>query len=653
MGLGRRIGATWLVVLSSFATEARARPADEWREISSPHFIVVSNAGEQRAREIAAQFEQFRAVLQFALPHTQLDPGRPVIVWALRTEDDMRQLLPSYWEQEGRARPRGVFVSGPERHYAVLLLDTPEANPYHNLYHEYVHLLNKINFAELPVWLNEGLAELYATARIGARAAELGRPDTEHLGLLRERPLMPLESLFAVDHSSPEYNEADKVSLFYAQSWALTHMLLFEAGGASPLGPPAFPKFLDLISRGVPSADAIRQVFGEPDKIERDLRDYCHLMRYRTVTLQAPPGIFPHKFRSRELSPAELAALRGDFLLHTHRSAEARAFLEEALRLNPRLAIAQETLAGLYLQEGKEEEAFHLLRQALENGSSSYFAHYNFAVLLAEHSEGPAELELARLHLEETLRINPEFAPAYHALSSFFVTRAKTLDEALQLARKAASLDPTTSEYALNVARILLRMQRVDEAIETGQHVVELAATPDERDNALDFLDLARKYKEELTAWKHAEESAAADAAAALQKKQATETGTKPPAQGAIGARQAVPAGGAPAEAPTLPPMPRWGAGRKRRVVGSAVEGWITSVTCKEKSMDLALSLGGYYLDLHSSDYFELGFLTTGWAFPDDFDPCKHLKGMRATVIYRAMEGKSYAGEILSIVLRK
>ena len=36
---------------------------------------------------------------------------------------------------------------------------------------------------------------------------------------------VPLADLLKVDHSSPLYNEGDRASDFYAESWALTHML--------------------------------------------------------------------------------------------------------------------------------------------------------------------------------------------------------------------------------------------------------------------------------------------------------------------------------------------------------------------------------------------------------------------------------------------
>jgi len=38
--------------------------------------------------------------------------------------------------------------------------------------------------------------------------------------------LLPLDQLFAVNRESPEYRTKEQSRLFYAESWALTHMLL-------------------------------------------------------------------------------------------------------------------------------------------------------------------------------------------------------------------------------------------------------------------------------------------------------------------------------------------------------------------------------------------------------------------------------------------
>ncbi len=43
--------------------------------------------------------------------------------------------------------------------------------------------------------------------------------------LLRQEHLLPLATLFTVDYNSPYYHEENKGSIFYAESWALTHYL--------------------------------------------------------------------------------------------------------------------------------------------------------------------------------------------------------------------------------------------------------------------------------------------------------------------------------------------------------------------------------------------------------------------------------------------
>lgn len=43
----------------------------------------------------------------------------------------------------------------------ALRLDVEDVNPYHTVYHEYVHMLMKLNLPWVPAWLNEGVAEFH------------------------------------------------------------------------------------------------------------------------------------------------------------------------------------------------------------------------------------------------------------------------------------------------------------------------------------------------------------------------------------------------------------------------------------------------------------------------------------------------------------
>ena len=104
----------------------------------------------------------------------------------------------------------------------------------------------------VPTWLNEGLAEYYSGYRLdtGGKGAIVGRPLAHHVLLLRER-YMPLSELIAVDESSPLYNEGSKRSIFYAESWALTHYVMTEM----PKGAAAINRYIAATAEGQTPVD--------------------------------------------------------------------------------------------------------------------------------------------------------------------------------------------------------------------------------------------------------------------------------------------------------------------------------------------------------------------------------------------------------------
>jgi len=60
---------------------------DSWIEIRSPHFTVLSNAGESEGRKTALQFEEVRALFHQGFPKLRVDSGKPTIVFAIKNED--------------------------------------------------------------------------------------------------------------------------------------------------------------------------------------------------------------------------------------------------------------------------------------------------------------------------------------------------------------------------------------------------------------------------------------------------------------------------------------------------------------------------------------------------------------------------------------
>ena len=80
----------------------------------------------------------------------------------------------------------------------------------------------------MPLWLSEGIAEFYQNTEILDDRVRLGKGDPYLQSVLEHNALLPLSTLFSVDPHSPYYHEENKGSIFYAQSWALTHYLKDE-----------------------------------------------------------------------------------------------------------------------------------------------------------------------------------------------------------------------------------------------------------------------------------------------------------------------------------------------------------------------------------------------------------------------------------------
>ena len=104
----------------------------------------------------------------------------------------------------------------------------------------------------------------------------------------------------------------------------------------------------------------------------------------------------------------------------------------------------------------------------------------------------------------------------------------------------------------------------------------------------------------------------------------------------------------------TKPPKPP--AGNAARPKRDATVGTITAVKCASPAkMDLTLKDNyGRTPVLHSENYFKVDFLTLHWNPPDPFHPCEHINGRLVRVVYTPVDGKPYAGEVISVeIIRK
>ncbi len=356
--------------------------------------------------------------------------------------------------------------------------------------------------------------------------------------------------------------------------------------------------------------------------------------------MKTPANLAEKDVQVRIVSEAESLAVRGDFLMRTNRPVEARALLERALHLNPEMAPVHESLGFLFYRQNQREEAEHEFERAVALDSKSYMAHYYHAFLLLKDSMRPEAFEDAQENLQRAVELNPNFAPAYAALSSLYSIHQEMLDDALKAARKAVELEPGDPAYSLNVGQVLLRMGQFEEAKKIGRRVLALARTPQAKALAEIFLAQAERSQEYQVqkAQADADERAAHKEIQEFLRKESPDGDEKTPSRPDVAA-------------PATPSADKPGRNNER---GYSMLGKMDAVSCSSNgAMDLTLEMGGIQMKLHADDITQVKFVSATWKPPANFNPCVHLKGLTAEISYRLVQGKSFAGIISTIEIRR
>ncbi len=459
-----------------------ARVADTWTEVKSDHFLVVSNAGERKARNIAWQFEQVRGAIQQGFPWAGADLNRPMVIIAAKDEDTMRKLAPEYWEKRGETRPASVSVSGWDSHYIAVRADLQEEgqgqNPYRYAYWSYSALIFDENYNyRLPLWLSDGVATLLSNTVVSSKEIQFGVPIPDEVETLRTSPLLPLLQLLAVTRETPTYQQSVARERFDAQCWALVQFLMFsqQGGGSGRLN-----QLSALLLSGMPSAQAVEQVYGNLDALDQAYRLYVHQSIFRFGRLHVDTDMSTTKFPSRVLAPAEAAAAQAALHVAMNRPVEARALIAQARAADPALAVPDDLEAILLDKEKKADEARAAYAKAAERGSKNFWVYYRLASVSALSAADPASMADLTAKLERSTALNPNFAPAFEYLSNV-QARQRQFDRALQAQQKAVALEPNEVGHRINLARLLLVVNRRDDAIKVVNDAMPLARTDQER----------------------------------------------------------------------------------------------------------------------------------------------------------------------------
>ncbi len=461
---------------------------EQWVEVRSPHFTILTDSNEKQARHIADQFERMRWMFQTLFPKAIVDPVSPIVVLAAKNEKSFQAIEPAAYLANGQMKIGGLFMRTPDKNYVLLRLDAASEHPFDAIYHEYTHLQFSDSSAWIPLWLNEGMAMFFQNTEIRNKDVLIGEPSADDILYLRKNRLIPLDVLFKVDVKSPYYHEEQKGSVFYAESWALTHYLNVSD---RQKGTHRMDNYMALVSRHEDPVVAAEKAFGDLKQLKSALEEYIQRNVYMHFILSsAAAPIDESAYTAKTLTQVESDVVRADFLASVQRMTDAQALLDAVFNADPNNVQARETMGSMELRGGHIDAARKWYAEAVNLGSQNYLAHYYFASLSIAHGDQEQNKEIES-SLRTAIRLNPRFFPAYDQLASLLISieRYSDAEAVLQDSVKAA----TTSGEAARARRRIAEIEQMRTArAQAAANVAEAQADEEARDKATE--EMRPKY---------------------------------------------------------------------------------------------------------------------------------------------------------------
>jgi Flp pilus assembly protein TadD len=450
-------------LVAAVPAQGLPRQKDEWIEVRSANFTLFSNAGARNTTRIGADLERLRAALSQLMPGLALSSPYPTSIFVFGNSSSFKPYQRVF---QGKSLNVGGYFMSRELGNFVAIDGNPKGDETGIIYHEYLHYVLRNNYASLPLWLNEGLAEYYSTFEVTENEAKIGLPLVEHIRWLRGNKMIPLRTLLAINESSPEYNENERRGGFYAQSWALAHYLL---AGNKPERREQAVRYLQLLQEGAPLDAAFQQSFGDTAALERELRTYIqsYAFNFSRAPIRSEADL---SLRVLPMAWPDVLTRLGDLLVNigAEHHEEAAKHFKAALEAKPGHGAALAGLGQIEEEAGRLSEAQALYEQATRGAPNDFLVQYRYGRNLLEIDQSPASLAQARAALTKTVELRPEFGEAWARLG-YTWTGAETLPpDAVRAQETAHSLLPSRMDVAHNLAIVYAQTgqrQKAEEVI--------------------------------------------------------------------------------------------------------------------------------------------------------------------------------------------
>jgi hypothetical protein len=318
-----------ILLLTALAAAQEALPPPQLKLTDTPYYRIYSDLSPERLREATLRMtkmaeEYHRRTAGFA---GVLRERMPAYLYC--TESD--------YLNAGGAEGSGGYFDGEK--LVAITTDRDGLDPWHTIQHEAFHQFAKIVIGgELPVWVNEGLAEYFGEALFTGDSFVTGLIPQDRLervrDLIKTDKYVSITKMMAM--SNGDWNGALAVAN-YDQAWSMVHFLVHAENGKYQ---PAFNSFIQLLSRGQLADRAWETTFGDARGFETRWKDYW---------LKLPDNPTADSYTRARVLVATSFLARATAAKHTFASFEefSKAADRRAIRTNPDEWLPPDLLRGV------------------------------------------------------------------------------------------------------------------------------------------------------------------------------------------------------------------------------------------------------------------------------------------------------------------
>ncbi|MBI2688501.1 MAG: hypothetical protein HYX27_19525 [Acidobacteria bacterium] len=374
---------------------AAALPAQiQFTRMESPHFELYTDGSKGRAQDILEHFERVRSF--FFQTISPRDSGRKPRVVVLNSAKSFAAFV-------DRKTTAAYYIGLPHRD--LIVIGPAQRNEDKTtITHEYVHLLVHQANMRIPLWMNEGIAEVYSTLEPVGKKMRVGTPIPRHLLRLR-RDWMDIRQVLKAE----TYGGEEHIGLFYSMSWAVAHMLLLEEDLR-----PKWTRFVNALETGIAPEQALRQSYGlTPQQLEQHVQGYIRGKTVNVVDFNFKWEEWRDKPETTPATALDNGLTMVDLHLSGKDNADALRHAERLTREFPKAVEPWEAMTAIRMYEQNTGAAAIAVREAFARGSK------NPDLLAAGASLWPGERDLAKKMIDRALAAGPEHFEAGMQLTAW------------------------------------------------------------------------------------------------------------------------------------------------------------------------------------------------------------------------------------------